>query len=128
MPRASTASFGASENPGERASFPSLAVDGDAVHVTWELYSDRDAEPRGLAHVMSTDGGDTFTPPYEVPGSADPDGGANGSFQGRLMRKLAVHDGEVAIVNSTLLLGRSSRVWLVRGTAREATTGRQRSV
>lgn len=112
----------------ERASFPSLAVDGDAVHVTWELYSDRDAEPRGLAHVMSTDGGDTFTPPYEVPGSADPDGGANGSFQGRLMRKLAVHDGEVAIVNSTLLLGRSSRVWLVRGTAREATTGRQRSV
>lgn len=50
-----------------------------------------------------------------VPGSADPDGGLNGSYQGLLMQKLAVDDaGNIAIVNSALVDGRGSRVWLMR--------------
>jgi hypothetical protein len=98
-----------------RASFPSLALDGDAVYVSWELYPHRDQPPRGLGFVDSGDGGRSFSTPQEVPGSADPEGGGNGSFQGRLMRKLAAQNGLVAIVNSSLDLGRASRVWLIRG-------------
>ena len=43
------------------------------------------------------------------------DAGFNGSHQGHLMDKLAVRDGAVAIVNSSLAAGRGSRVWLMRG-------------
>ncbi|MDX2088133.1 MAG: sialidase family protein [Kofleriaceae bacterium] len=98
-----------------RASFPSLALDGAAVYVSWELYPNAADPPHGLGFVVSTDSGRTFTAPQEVPGSGDPDGGGNGSFQGRLMRKLAAHDGQLAIVNSALDLGHGSRVWLIRG-------------
>jgi hypothetical protein len=53
-----------------------------------------------------------------VPGSVDRGGGTNGSHQGMLMQKLAVNDaGAVAIVNSSLARGDSSRVWLIRGQA-----------
>jgi hypothetical protein len=98
------------------AGFPSLAVDErGTVHVVWEVYPDHRDPPRGLAIAMSSDGGDTFSAPALVPGSADPVGGGNGSFQGRLMRKLAVRGDTVAIVNSSLALGRGSRVWLMIG-------------
>lgn len=106
---------------GEGAAFPSLALDErGTIHVVWEVYPDPSDLPRGLAIATSTDGGDTFTSPAIVPGSIDPSGGRNGSFQGRLMRKLAVHDDALAIVNSSLALGRSSRVWLMRGQLRRA--------
>jgi hypothetical protein len=99
----------------ESAAYPSLAVEGTALHVVWELYPDHTEAPRGLAYAVSRDGGATFSAPALVPGSIDPMGGGNGSFQGRLMRKLAVRDDQIAVVNSSLALGRGSRVWLVRG-------------
>lgn len=98
------------------AGFPSLVVDErSTVHVVWEVYPDHRDPPRGLAIAISSDGGDTFSAPALVPGSADPIGGGNGSFQGRLMRKLAVRGDTVAIVNSSLAPGRGSRVWLMIG-------------
>jgi hypothetical protein len=98
------------------AAFPSLALDGrGAVHLVWEVYPDHREPPRGLAIATSLDGGDSFSPPALVPGSVDPSGGGNGSFQGRLMRKLAERDDTIAVVNSSLALGRSSRVWLLLG-------------
>jgi hypothetical protein len=98
------------------AGFPSLAIDErGTVHVVWEVYPDHREAPRGLAIAMSRDGGETFSAPAPVPGSIDPTGGGNGSFQGRLMRKLAVRGDTLAIVNSSLALGRGSRVWLMRG-------------
>lgn len=99
----------------ESAHFPSLAVDGAVVHVAWETYPVHAEPPRGLAIATSLDGGETFSAPTEVPHSVGPYGGGNGSFQGRLMRKLAARDGELAIVNSSLALGRGSQVWLIRG-------------
>jgi hypothetical protein len=100
----------------ESAAFPSIAIDHATLHVVWELYPDHREAPRGLGHVVSRDRGDSFTTPSVVRGSIDPAGGGNGSFQGRLMRKIAVRDDRIAVVNSSLALGRSSRVWLVQGT------------
>jgi hypothetical protein len=101
----------------ESAAFPALSLDAqDNLYVLWELYPDWRKPPRGLGMVIFRDGGDTFTAPQIVPGSIDPDGGANGSSQGLLMRKLAVNgNGNVGIVNSSLQLGKKSRVWLLRG-------------
>jgi hypothetical protein len=106
----------------ESAAFPSLAIEDSTLHVVWELYPDHREAPRGLGYVVSRDGGATFTAPTLVRGSVDPSGGGNGSFQGRLMRKIAVRDDQEAIVNSSLALGRGSRVWLVRGTLAGATS------
>jgi hypothetical protein len=99
------------------ASFPALALDErDNVHVLWELFPDARRHPRGLALAHSLDGGDTFTAPAMVPGSADPAGGVNGSQQGLLMRKLAVGGGgTIAVVNSSFRQKHPSRVWMVRG-------------
>ena len=97
------------------ASFPALAIAGDAVYVLWETYPDPRAMPRGLALAVSSDGGATFSAPAAVPGSVDAAGGFNGSQQGLLMRKLAVNDGgDVAVVNSSFKAGGGSRVWLMR--------------
>ncbi|HOC38325.1 MAG TPA: hypothetical protein PKJ77_03520 [Thermodesulfobacteriota bacterium] len=64
--------------------------------------------------------GQTFTKPAVVPGSRDPAGGLNGSHQGLLMRKLALHEaGTIAIVNSSMKYGERSRVWLMRGHVQE---------
>jgi hypothetical protein len=104
----------------ESAAFPALALDDqDGVHVVWEIYHDYRADPRGLAFTYSRDGGRTFSPPAIVPGSIDPSGGSNGSHQGLLMRKLAVNGaGAIAVVNSALKQGETSRVWLMRGQLR----------
>lgn len=103
-----------------RASYPSLAADGRGnVVVTWELARAPRHQPRGLAVVVSKDGGGSFSPPALVPDSADPDGGSNGSRQGLLMKKLAVSEqGAVAVVNSSFQTGGRSRVWLMRGALR----------
>jgi hypothetical protein len=99
----------------ESAAFPSLDLDpaGERVVVSWELYPSVRQPPSGLGLSYSLDGGDAFAAPAIVEGSRDP--GGNGSFQGRLMRKLAVRDGAIVVVNSALRLGEASRVWLVRG-------------
>ena len=102
---------------GSGAGFPQLALDdANRVYVTYELLPRRNARPHGLGITVSRDGGVTFTSPEAIPGSADPGGAPNGSFQGLLMQKLAVSgDGTVAVVNSSLSQGRGSRVWLIRG-------------
>lgn len=98
-------------------SYPHLAAAGGRVVLAWEVQAgDPQLPTRGLAFSVSLDGGDRFTPPAVVPGSADPGGGDNGSTQGLLMRKLALNaQGAVAVVNSSLKPGSHSRVWLVRG-------------
>jgi hypothetical protein len=101
----------------ESASFPHLTLDERGrVALLWELFPHPRRRPRGLAIAYSTDGGETFSTPAVVPGSSDPAGGANGSQQGLLMRKLATNAaGQVAVVNSSLTPSERSRVWMVRG-------------
>jgi hypothetical protein len=103
--------------PWRSASHPSLALDAQGrVYVVFELQQDLRRRPRALGLVVSADGGERFSPPEPVPHGSDPRGGFNGSSQGLLQRKLAARgDGELAIVNSALLEGSHSRVWLVRG-------------
>jgi hypothetical protein len=95
------------------AGFPSLGVDAKGnVYVLWERFAGGSPRPRGLGLAVSRDAGRTFKA-IEVPESAG--GGWNGSFQGMLARKLAVSgDGSVAVVNSTIKEGESSRILLMR--------------
>jgi hypothetical protein len=99
------------------AGFPALGVDGArGVYVTYERFPRGQHRPRGLGFTRSRDGGVNFSPPETIPGSADPGGAPNGSFQGLLMQKLAVNrHGALAVVNSSLEDGARSRVWLLRG-------------
>ena len=99
----------------ESAAFPMLALDRSAVVVSWEVYAKPGERPRGLAITYSLDGGATFAAPAPIEHSTDPAGGWNGSQQGKLMRKLVIRDGRIAVVNSALAPGKGSRVWLVRG-------------
>jgi hypothetical protein len=103
--------------------YPALAIDGAGrLYVVCELYPRHDRDPRGLAIAMSPNAGQRFLAREIVPDSAGPDGASNGSHQGLLMTKLAVNrDGAIAIVNSSLLPGRESRVWMIRGQVRPAT-------
>ena len=98
------------------AGFPSLGVDRNGgVYVVWERFADHRHRPRGLGFAFSRDAGRRFSPPGLVPGSVDAEGRWNGSFQGLLMKKLAVSgDGTVAVVNSALSDNASSRVWVVQ--------------
>ena len=100
-----------------RAAYPSLALDGSGnVYCVWEFYRDGRSGGRGLGWSASRDAGRTFSKPALIPDSIDPDGGVNGSNQGKLMRKLTVGgDGRLAVVNSSLKQGHRSRVWLIRG-------------
>lgn len=101
------------------AGFPALAMDAQGRLVAvWEVFPRPDARPRGLAFSVSADGGGSFGAPQAVPGSAPAQGG-NGSYQGLLGKKLALApDGGVAVVNSNLVPGKGSRVWLMRGRLR----------
>lgn len=98
------------------ASFPSLSVtERGRIAVSWELER-RPHVAVALGLTLSADGGNTFATPVEVPGSRSPDEGLNGGLQGLLMRKLATNGaGDVALVNSSIVPNRSSRVWMVRG-------------
>ena len=96
------------------ARFPDLAVDADGhIAIVWEQFSD--AQARGLGLALSQDFGARFAAPVTVPGSVDAGEGINGSHQGRLMRKLALGAGRIAVVNSALAQDRHSRVWLMQG-------------
>lgn len=101
--------------------FPAIALDRQGrIQVVFECFEAVGARPRGLAIARSEDGGQHFSRPERVPGSADPEGGLNGSYQGLLMQKLAVDDaGNIGVVNSALVDGRGSRVWLMRADAGE---------
>lgn len=107
--------------------FPSLALDAeDGVYVSWELFDHPRHRPRGLGFAFSRDGGGSFTRPGVVPQSADRPGRWNGSFQGLLMKKLAVNaGGAIAVVNSSLEDGNASRVWLIRGQSPNQSWARQ---
>jgi hypothetical protein len=102
----------------ESAAYPSLSIDAAGrLYILFELFPDYRERPHGLGITVSADGGNSFSKPASVPYSKDPDGGANGSHQGLLMKKLAVNDiGAVAVVNSSLKHGKGSRVWLILGT------------
>src|SRR6185312_9602420 len=106
---------------GAGASFPSLAVAGDRVVVTWEHSERGDKLPRGISIAYSSDGGAHFTQPDLIPGTRD--AGPNGGFEGRLARKLAVAGRTIVVVNSAKRAGESSRVWLVRGALPDAKPG-----
>ncbi|NNG25129.1 sialidase family protein [Telluria aromaticivorans] len=87
---------------------------GDDAHprVLWEP-----ASRKGLW--QSATAGAGFSPHGLIPHSVPGGGGRNGSQQGILGQKLALHrDGTVAIVNSSLTPGHGSRVWLMRGRSR----------
>lgn len=110
-------SFNASRDlSGAGAAYPYLATDGRGkLAVAWELAPRPGQATRGLGLSVSADGGRSFSAAGEVPGSADPQGGANGSSQGMLMRKLTLNrSGAIAVVNSSLKPGSHSRVWLMR--------------
>ncbi len=82
--------------------------------VIWEPQGQ--PRPHGLSYAVSKDGGRQFSQPAEVPGSRGPDGTINGSLQGQLGHKLAVHrTGAVAVSNSLIQQGVQSRVLLIRG-------------
>ncbi len=99
------------------AGYPALSIDSHGrTYVMWEIFQNRREPPRGLALAVSADRGRHFSKPAIIPGSIDPAGGFNGSHQGLLMSKLAVGPaGTVAVVNSSLMQDRRSRVWLMRG-------------
>lgn len=105
----------------DRAAFPALDTDDqENIVVTWELFPDAEKLPQGLGVSISRDGGQHFSQPSKVPDSSDPHDGSNGSHQGLLMKKLDVNrSGEIAIVNSSLVPGKQSRVWLMRGKIRD---------
>jgi hypothetical protein len=100
-------------NPG--AGYPVLAGDGgNALVVAWEEMG-KSGRPQALGIAVSRDKGRSFSAPATVPGSAAPTGGSNGSQQGLLGAKLAVsRDGRIALVNSSLVPGKRSQVWLMR--------------
>lgn len=104
--------------PGQdSAAYPGLALDGDGgVYLAWEVLRPGATRPHALGIALSLDGGRQFSGPALVPGSAAAPGAGNGSHQGLLGKKLAVDGaGRIALVNSSMLPGEGSRVWLMRG-------------
>ena len=102
--------------------YPQLAARGDRVLVSWERVPDRNARPRGLGYASSSDGGEHFSQPAEVPGSAREEHAVNGGNQGLLMRKLDLaDDGRVLLGHATFREGESSAVWLLQGQWRSLT-------
>jgi hypothetical protein len=102
---------------GPDAGFPALGVEARGhLFVLWERFPGQAMRPRGLGFALSRDAGRSFAA-GEVPGSAGT--GWNGSLQGMLARKLALHrDGAIAVVNSSIQEREGSRVWLMRGRLR----------
>jgi len=114
---ASDGHFGAARTlSANGAAYPMLAGDGGTgLAVAWENMS-ADGRAQSLGFVRSADAGRSFSAPSVVPGSAAMPGGSNGSQQGLLGQKLVLdRDGRVSLVNSSLLPGVRSRVWLMRG-------------
>jgi hypothetical protein len=106
-------------NGTDGAGYPSIATDGrKGLFVTWEIFPASAGRSQSLGITYSSDAGQHFARPATVPGSGDPFGGSNGSQQGLLGKKLAVdRSARLAVVNSSLVPGERSRVWLMRGHA-----------
>lgn len=98
------------------AAFPHLAAAGKRLYAAFELFPDTARQrPTALALACSADGGDRFTSPAVVPGTAAAGTGINGSQQGLLMEKLAAgSDGAVTLANSKFKQDEFSRVRLYR--------------
>ena len=103
------------------AGFPHLAAGPDGhVHLLWENLPRPDRWPQGLFLRSSLDGGETFSDPHLVPGTAGPELGFSGSLQGLLMRKLAADgSGRIAVVNGTFNPDEESRIRLIAGRVAE---------
>ena len=101
----------------DSAAYPAIAVDGgNRVYVSWEAMAAGAPRPHALGIAVSGDGGRHFSLPAQVPGSAVGPRAGGGSHQGLLGKKLAADaSGRLAIVNSSMLPGERSRVWLMRG-------------
>lgn len=101
------------------AAYPMLVGDSrNGLVLAWENLGPSE-RPLSLGLAFSRDAGRSFSKPATVPGSGAPAGGSNGSQQGLLGRKLAIDGaGRVVLVNSSLVPGQGSRVWLMRGLAR----------
>ena len=99
----------------DSANFPSLAVDGNRVFITWEYYPDYRYRPLGLGFAASDDRGESFEPASFVPGTDDEDLGISGGLQGMLMRKLDADDGLLVVGHSHFLDNEVSRVWVTPG-------------
>ncbi|MFB6274030.1 MAG: sialidase family protein [Salinibacter sp.] len=96
--------------------YPTLrAGSRESLLVLWERFPAQKRRPQGLGMALSRNGGDSFSSPSLVPGSAEAPG-FNGSQQGLLAEKVAVsEEGTVAVVNSTFDRGEESAIWLYRG-------------
>lgn len=95
--------------------FPSLAVDKEDITVTWHRFSSFQNRPNGLSITRSTNGGRDFSTPVAIPNSSV-ENGFNGSQQGLLREKLAIHDQTIAVVNSDYIPSRESSIWLWKAT------------
>lgn len=103
-------------SPYVSAAYASMAVDAAGrVVIVGELLANLAQRPRALAITTSADGGETFARAEVVPGSSDPRGGFNGSTRGVVRKLVLGPEGRVLLVNSSLLEGLHSRIWLVRG-------------
>ncbi|HEU5074342.1 MAG TPA: sialidase family protein [Polyangiaceae bacterium] len=102
------------------ASFPALALDRRGnVYLAWEHHPDSRGQARGLGFSYSHDGGDSFTRPTMVPGTAASELGVNGSRQGKLSEKLGISPaGGVAVVDTRFHDGERSVVRLITGRLR----------
>ncbi len=103
----------------ESRHYPTLRIGPDRVLlVLWERFPSWKKRPQELGLALSRDGGQTFSAPSVVPGSADAPG-FNGSQQGLFMDKVALNDsGTAAVVNSTFDRGEKSVIWLHQGQLR----------
>lgn len=100
----------------EAANFPSLAIDSEQrIFVVWERFPDFEQRPVGMELVFSDDRGQSFSQSSEIRGTLDRREGINGGLQGLLMKKIATHDGTIAIVHSRFRPGEASMVDLIVG-------------
>ncbi len=102
----------------QSVNFPGLSTAGGSLYVIWELFPEPVSYPVGLGFTFSQNGGRTFAPPEEIPGSIDPAHGSGGGRQGLLMKKIAANqEGAIAVVHSTFRTNERSSIWLIRGEA-----------
>jgi len=112
------------------AGFPSLAVDGEGSPLlAWHVFPEAGSRPVGMGFAAGRDGGNSFSSPSLVPGTANPEAGFNSSLQGLLMRTLAAApEGSghrtIAVVHGSFRPDHESRIRLFLGEPRPPDAGR----